>query len=112
LSGKSVVELCCIHSIHISNRRLYNDVAGNCICLTYNGASVVDYHIVSSNIFSHINYFNDEKYHESDHLPVCATFTLERGQLFVRYNNENETFNELHIDKYRWNDRHMLDFLQ
>ena len=39
LFGKSLVELCCIHDVHILNGRLYDDIVGNFTCLTNNGAS-------------------------------------------------------------------------
>ena len=45
---------------------------GNFTCLTNNGASVVDYHVVSTELFSQITYFCVEIRDESDHLPISS----------------------------------------
>ena len=34
LFGKTLVELCCVHNMHIMNARLHDDVDGNFTCLT------------------------------------------------------------------------------
>ena len=41
--GQTLVDLCCVHNIHIMNGRFHDDVDGNFTCLTSNGCNVVDY---------------------------------------------------------------------
>lgn len=110
--GKSLIELCCSHSIHILNGRMHEDVVGNYTCLTYNGASVVDYHVISSELFSCISYFNIEMRGESDHMPLCS-----RLSFFVEECCNNTTSilpddnNFGYVDKYKWNSDHRDEFL-
>ena len=79
--GKSLTELCCTHDIHIVNGRCYDDIDGNFTCIANDGQSVVDYHIVSSQLFDVIGYFNVELRTESDHFPLLArmSFTDDIG---------------------------------
>ena len=46
-----------VHQIRILNGRMFGDCFGNYTCFTPNGASVVDYTIVSENVLSSILYF-------------------------------------------------------
>ena len=52
--GKSLVNFCCLHSVHIVNGRLHGDTRGNFTCITHNGASTVDYHLAFSHLFDYI----------------------------------------------------------
>ena len=52
--GKSLVNFCCLHSVHIVNGRLHGDIRGNFTCITHNGASTVDYHLAFSHLFDYI----------------------------------------------------------
>ena len=113
--GKTLVDLCCTHSIHIVNGRLYDDTQGEFTCLTRNGASVVDYHITSSECFrSIITRFSILTRDESDHLPVYVCLT------FPCYNNPTETDRTLNgcnstdvsfIEKFKWKEQHKQHFL-
>ena len=38
--GKCLVELCCVHDIHLLNGRLHDDFSGNFKCTATNGKSV------------------------------------------------------------------------
>ena len=52
--GKDLLELCTSHQLRILNGRVLGDVLGHFTCYTPNGASVVDYVIVSEDILSQI----------------------------------------------------------
>lgn len=68
--GISLVELCCTFDMHIINGRLFDNTEGNFTCLANDGASVVDYNIASSKLFSYISYLNIEDRDETVHFPV------------------------------------------
>ena len=68
--GLKLLTLCSILNIHIVNGRLLDDKCGEYTCVKKQGASVVDYCIVSTEIFSKITHFCVEPRTESDHFPV------------------------------------------
>ena len=55
--GNSLIELCKIHNIHMLNGRVFNDKDGNFTSTANDGSSLVDYFIVSSNLFSCVTHF-------------------------------------------------------
>ena len=70
--GGCLINMCCTLSIHIVNGRLFDDCIGNLTCTANRGCSVVDYHIVSTDLFPYFSDFRVEDYDLSDHFPVCA----------------------------------------
>ncbi len=65
--GKKLADICCIYGIHALNGRLFNDSKGNFTCVTHNGASVIDYMLASSELFS---YFCDFGIHQVGSLSI------------------------------------------
>ena len=59
--GLSLIDLCCTHNVHIVNGRFVDDCNGNFTCIANAGHSVVDYHIVSSELFNCIANFKCTK---------------------------------------------------
>ncbi|CAB4022571.1 Hypothetical predicted protein [Paramuricea clavata] len=55
---KALAELCCGNELIILNGRMKGDYIGQFTCHTYNGASVVDYTMVSSEILQSIKHFS------------------------------------------------------
>ncbi|CAG2212132.1 unnamed protein product [Mytilus edulis] len=55
--GKDLCEFCISHQLRILNGRTLGDLNGNFTCYTPNGASVVDYSIVSESALDYILYF-------------------------------------------------------
>jgi len=58
--GRILVDLCCTYNIHIENGRCTVDSDDNYTCNANEGYSVVDYHLVSPELFPFISYFNVE----------------------------------------------------
>ena len=110
--GKSLVELCCVHDVHILNGRLYDDIVGNFTCLTGNGAGLIDYHLASTLLFPFITYFNVLERDESDHLPVHSvlSFKYDQKNLFRRKKEQIE--NRKTSPRYKWNDLYKEDFIR
>ena len=54
--GKSLIDTCISHNLAIVNGRCTGDNTGNFTCITANGSSVVDYYIISKNIFDMVNH--------------------------------------------------------
>ena len=74
--GKLLAELCCGNDLIILNGRTKGDYIGQYTCQTYNGASVVDYTIVSSDLLKTVKYFTvSEITHFSHH--CFLSFGLE-----------------------------------
>ena len=63
------------------NGRLFDDCDGNFTCTTYNGRSVVDYHIASSELFTHVSYFNVVFRVDSDHFPLQCRITVRQRKI-------------------------------
>jgi hypothetical protein len=53
--GKELLDLCISNQLSILNGRVLGDMFGNYTCYTPNGASVVDYVLVSENIRNHFH---------------------------------------------------------
>ena len=71
-----MAELCCGNDLVVLNGRTKGDLLGQFTCHTYNGASVVDYAIVSSHILPLINYFSVSDVTEFSH-HCSLSFALE-----------------------------------
>lgn len=89
---------------------------GNFTCIANDGASVVDYNIASSKLFSKISYFNIEDRDQSVHFPVKCQFTFlcakqdplihlgDKPEYFLTQNNVlrwNETLKEILLTLFR-----------
>ena len=57
--GVALAELCCTHGIHALNGRLHDEKEGNFTCVTYNGASTVDYFLGTTELFPHFSNFSN-----------------------------------------------------
>ncbi|KAK6178320.1 hypothetical protein SNE40_013119 [Patella caerulea] len=71
--GLKLLTLCATLNVHIVNGRLDSDRIGELTCIKHNGASVVDYLIVSNCIFNLITNLYVQQRTESDHLPLEFT---------------------------------------
>jgi hypothetical protein len=74
--GKSLAELCCGNELIILNGRTKGDYIGQFTCHTYNGASVVDYTMVSSEMLQSVNHFTVSNITEFSH-HCFLSFALE-----------------------------------
>jgi hypothetical protein len=106
--GKCLISLCEAYSIHFANGRTPGDLQGNYTCLTYNGCSVVDYCLMSTDLFKHMSRF--EVHHEavtgSVHLPIIATF--EHHVPHVQTTTKRHTLNERL--SYVWSAEEVIPF--
>ena len=87
--------MCCAFDIHIMNGRLFDDSEGNFTCFANNGASVVEYIIPSTSLFSKVSHFKIAELDLSDHLPVCCTFNFE---IEIQTHDEHEE--SINLDKW------------
>jgi hypothetical protein len=65
--GRCLSEPCCGNGLIALNGRSKGDFVGQFTCHTYNGASVVDYAIVSHNLFPFISHFSVSALTEFSH---------------------------------------------
>ena len=69
--GRSLLSLCATFNLHILNGRAGADAnIGDFTCLTHNGASVIDYVLVSSSFYFKLLNFSISLRTDSDHLPL------------------------------------------
>ncbi|ESO94788.1 hypothetical protein LOTGIDRAFT_161039 [Lottia gigantea] len=78
--GKELLRICATFNRHIVNGRVENDRLGESTCIKYNGASVVDYVIVSSDLFKCVTSFNIDCKTESDHMPLSFEMSCKLTQ--------------------------------
>lgn len=76
--GKLLSELCCANNLIVLNGRMNGDYIGQFTCQTYNGASVVDYTIVSSEITMAIKYFTVSEITQFSHRCFLSFGCLEK----------------------------------
>ena len=111
LFGRTFVDLCCTHNLHVLNGRLFDDVDGNFTCFTSNGCSVVDYHIASTSLFPFISYFSVVERTESDHLPLHTRFSFKHRQWLNNVNSTDKQNSLRNLVKFKWNELHRSSFI-
>ena len=99
--GKCLVELCCVHDIHLLNGRLHDDFSGNFTCTANNGKSVVDYHIASSEMFPFITYFTVVDKDESDHFPTQSRLSFSVQREVIQIHCEKERVELFPLDRFQ-----------
>ena len=70
--GRSLIDLCKKHEIHMLNGRSPNDPDGEFTFCAPTGQSVVDYIIISSSLFDYVRNFQVGSRDESDHFPLSC----------------------------------------
>ena len=75
--GQSLIDLCRTHSVHILNGKVNGDVDDNCTCFSNDGKSIVDYIIVSSDLFENVKCSYVENIEFSDHFPIVRHLKFE-----------------------------------
>ena len=102
--GKSLLDLCKTHDIHIINGRKDGDRNGELTCFTSRGSSVVDYTLASANFFDNIIRFDILMNDVLTHLP-------QSFQMKCLYNNVLQRVLPLQNDnqhvrtKYKWHEK-------
>ena len=84
-SGRCLLDLCKETSLRILNGRTIGDLHGKQSCITYNGCSLVDYTLVSSDLLRLVGYFEIHDLTSlSNHCPIsCTLLTLFYVTQFV-----------------------------
>ncbi|KAK6182070.1 hypothetical protein SNE40_009834 [Patella caerulea] len=95
--GLRLLTICALLNVHIVNGRYSNDSPGEFTWITYNGASVVDYLIVSSDFYKLIQNFCVTNRTESDHLPLEFEIACN---IIVALDTSYDT---MQYDKLVWN---------
>ena len=89
--------------VHILNGRLHNDSDGNYTCLTNYGASLVDYHIASTPMFSYISNLNVLERVESD-LSIDAQLRFISKTCTLKPTTSKHSTHLLPFPTYKWKD--------
>ena len=86
--GKHLLEICIQSQLRILNGRCLGDTLGNFTCHNYNGSSVVDYSIVSENLYKDIVYFNIDTFQGtlSDHCMITTMIQIQKPIIIARDN--------------------------
>ena len=86
--GVSLIDLCCEFGLHILNGRHTDDISGEFTCITYNGASVVDYVIVNSDLYNKICKFKIiNQISNSKHFPLTCNVNLLHNMIETQNSN-------------------------
>ena len=100
-----LLNICHIFGIHCLNGRFSGDTGGDYTCITLNGASIVDYILVSSNIFNLIQEFYVVTRTESDHQPLECSIKCNIN-LDITVSNIQTT----EYTKYIWKEESASDY--
>ena len=110
--GHSLIELCKSFGIYILNGIICNDQEGNFTCTSNNGCSLVDYVIVSSNLFTNITSFDIGLRSESDHFPLLFKLScIDDNALNHKETYLNDDVNN-HFRRFKWNENKKTEFLE
>ena len=108
--GQSLIELCCTRSVHILNGRINGDLSGDYTCFANDGKSIVDYIVVSTQLFKNVKCFNVENVEFSDHFPLVCKLEFETDKCLNNNFESHNAGNEIH-QQYKWNETLKDDFL-
>jgi hypothetical protein len=107
--GYDLIDMCHALSVHVLNGRVTGDEQGEFTHVSRQGASVIDYMAVSSDMFTNVKHFTVIDRQESDHFPIQCT-------LQVTLPGEREV--ALQVDRsqhklvrYRWKEIHRDEFV-
>ncbi len=105
LYGKSLIQLCCTLDIHIANGRFPSDKNGEFTCFANGGKSIVDYTLMSTQLFPFVNDFKILERDEFTHLP--QVLSIQSNVALDKENTENKCISNscLKRKKLRWNAR-------
>ena len=98
--GEHLLNICKLHNIHILNGRIYPDVKGNFTYISEQGCSLIDYGIVSTDLFEYVLYFEVIIRPESKHLPIVCSLKCNTN---ITNNYEPESVVAYNSLKYKWN---------
>ena len=74
--GRSLIESCTELDMHVLNGRAPGDTTGQYTNVTENGCSVVDYVIVESSLYEHVDSFKVLDLAETNHMPVECVLNM------------------------------------
>ncbi|KAL5258990.1 hypothetical protein ACHWQZ_G009453 [Mnemiopsis leidyi] len=107
--GRKLLDFSAETNMEILNGSTVGDIFGRYTCLKYNGSSVMDYTLVSSNIRQFVDYFKVLNFTNiSDHRPTICCF---KANLLPKAKKVNVSFSEL-PPKHIWDQlRSPVEFL-
>ena len=76
LFGKSLVQMCSLLNVHLSNGRIYGDQKEGFTCIANEGASIVNYNSVPSELFENVLLFYIEDRDKSVHFALKCVICL------------------------------------
>ena len=109
--GKYLVDMCISCRLRFLNGRHKGDYWGKFTCFTPRGCSVVDYGIVSAELYDKVTDISvGELQTFSDHCPIklAMNLPLKRSQQFGKHSTRNETHSLLQLSN--WNDQVRVEF--
>ena len=86
--------------MHIVNGRFVDECYGNFTCIANGGHSVVDSHIVSSELFKCIAHFNVQNFDDSDYFPLYAQLKFQTTEKLQK--EQVELSDTIRYDRYIW----------
>ena len=107
-SGKLLLNLCKESSLRILNGRTIGDFTGKFTCITYNGCSVVDYMLVSTDLLDLVGYFDVHNFTSlSNHCIISCS-------LLLGFNTQNNSKCQLDPlpNKFIWNQEAINSYIQ
>ncbi len=111
--GRSLVELCRLLNVHMLNGRTNGDRHGEFTCTANDGCSLVDYNIVSTELFESINTFRIEDRCESDHFPLFCNLHFHMKTDVHTYSRNDPHLHQVGAEyvNYNWSVPRSATFL-
>jgi hypothetical protein len=105
--GRELIDLCLSANLVIVNGRTFGDYYGKATCFQYSGNSVVDYCLISDQIFEKVLFFQVE-----DHIPHLSDHAKLTLKLHAKFSDKS--FSEYNLQDmpsaWQWKDASCIDF--
>ena len=111
LFGRDLVRFCKDNDMCILNGRLDGDRLGKTTCIANGGRSVVDYVITCKSIYNEIEEMRVNPRAESDHFPVCLSFSSKNCQNTSQIPTQSKPKYPLtYFNKVSWNENNQDNY--
>lgn len=102
--GRQLTQMCLDNGLCMLNGRTKGDETGNITCIANKGKTIVDYLIISKDLYCNVMHFFVTPRPESDHFPIYAEFVIDQTTHTAEAMSDEPDMTLTPIIKTNWNE--------